>query len=1795
MKAALSAAAAAAAAAAAEESEAAGELQALLERVLGPLAGSDDTEAVSEALGWCRSLLAGGEPWDGFVQAVRAYDPATLCGLVWTANFVAYRCRTCGISPCMSLCAECFHQGEHAGHDYNMFRSQAGGACDCGDGNVMREAGFCKRHRIKSSSEVPSVPKDLLIMSELVLPQFIFCLIQYLREGYNEPVLDLPSEKELHKVLQMLEPHISFLEDLTKMGGAMRSVLTQVLTNQQYYKSHSSGGGENTCSKKSHEKYLIALNGSGLTFAEDKLACGMQDQAAGASASVVQGFAGSTPASGQGDSSDEEDQDGNQGVGKCKRVKLSTTTKDQSIMDVLKHKCFLEELLFWTIKYEFPQKMVTFLLNMLPDQDYKIAFTKTFVQHYAFIMKTLKKSHESDTMSNRIVHISVQLFSNEELARQVTEECQLLDIMVTVLLYMMESCLIKSELQDEENSLHVVVNCGEALLKNNTYWPLVSDFINILSHQSVAKKFLEDHRLLVTWMNFVSFFQGMNLNKRELNEHVEFESQTYYAAFAAELEACAQPMWGLLSHCKIRETQEYTQNVVRYCLEALQDWFDAINFVDEPTPNQVTFHLPLHRYYAMFLSKAVKCQELDLDSLLPDQEMLMKLMVHPLQIQASLSEIHSNMWVRNGLQIKGQAMTYVQSHFCNSMIDPDIYLLQVCASRLDPDYFISSVFERFKVVDLLTMASQHQNTVLDSEHERSMLEGALTFLVILLSLRLHLGMTDDEILRAEMVAQLCMNDRTHKNPNPKSGIIPGSLSFESMLSAVADFKAPVFEAGGSMQQGMYTPKAEIWDEEFDPVMVILRTVYRRDVHLKQSGKVHGNPWPPYKKRTHLHSSYKGLMKLLHCKTLHIVLFTLLYKILMDHQNLSEHVLCMVLYLIELGLENSSEQESDEEDSMGGHERCHDSWFPGNNLVSNMRHFINYVRVRVPETAPEVKREPPASTSSDGLATSQCSYFTFKNSGTAQVFSLVAERRKKFQEIINRNTTEASQAVRPKTSMKWSAPGATPQLTTAILEIKESILSLLIKLHHKLSGKQNSYYPPWLDNMDILIQHENPKYFHGDGMTAVERILLKAAFQSRLNKHIIEEICRRVTPTVPPKKISPAEKKTLDKEERQEICPYIMFQLKLMPVSVPIADHIVNGHLVKCKPLEKHVNISGDGLWAVKTSGAEHLQTGTEVNTRRQKARERQQKLLAEFASRQKSFMETAMDVESPDADIAMEIATAEEHVSEAIYDCVICGQSGPSTEERPTGLVVLLQASSVLGQCRNTTEPKKLPTSEKEQIYPNDTCAAIFETRLATLQQFFKDNDQVLQGFAVDKGEFTCPLCRQFANSVLPCYPGNNVERNLCQCHSTKNMQELIKEVEELQEQLGTFPSETNLSKEMESVMKDIKNTTQKKYTDYSKTPGSPDNDFLFMYSVARTNLELELVHRGGNLCLGGASTAGKRSCLHQLFHILAMHMRLYSIDSAYNPWKKLTRLIQDEELEMCSEDQPEVPVLYKDVPSLLLIQILTMPQPLRKEHFLCIIKVLFTLLYIQALVALSVKCSPEDKMTWMNSGALKKNASDAEQPCQVLLSHVISELLKGKVYEQEQEETEDMDSSSAWCLHSIETYLQQFCLPFLRITSLLQHHLFGGELPSCQEDEEFTVLANCLGLLPSSFQSSEFPSASCLDWSVSAFDIISQWCSELVSFADKHPTQIKHSQNCGAGTGIFLLINASVIIIIRGHRFCLWGSVYLDAHGEEDRDLRRGKPLYICKERYKMLEQQWVSHTFDHINKRWGPHYNGL
>jgi E3 ubiquitin-protein ligase UBR3 len=115
---------------------------------------------------------------------VKQFDTSSVCGLVWNVNYVAYRCRTCALSPCMSICAECFKNGDHQGHDFNMFRSGAGGACDCGDECVMSSKGFCKSHSTDNSVVQNGPPGELIKCCEVILSNLLYRLLQHFRTLY---------------------------------------------------------------------------------------------------------------------------------------------------------------------------------------------------------------------------------------------------------------------------------------------------------------------------------------------------------------------------------------------------------------------------------------------------------------------------------------------------------------------------------------------------------------------------------------------------------------------------------------------------------------------------------------------------------------------------------------------------------------------------------------------------------------------------------------------------------------------------------------------------------------------------------------------------------------------------------------------------------------------------------------------------------------------------------------------------------------------------------------------------------------------------------------------------------------------------------------------------------------------------------------------------------------------------------------------------------------------------------------------------------------------------------------------------------------------------------------------------------------------------------------------------------------------------------------------------------------------------------------------------------------------------
>ena len=79
-------------------------------------------------------------------------------------------------------------------------------------------------------------------------------------------------------------------------------------------------------------------------------------------------------------------------------------------------------------------------------------------------------------------------------------------------------------------------------------------------------------------------------------------------------------------------------------------------------------------------------------------------------------------------------------------------------------------------------------------------------------------MSESNLTRLEMLTLLCMSDRTHSQlmdlMPEKCGLTGHAKDFEPTLKDIAEYRAPNFEAGGTMQQGMYIPKGKILYSKF---------------------------------------------------------------------------------------------------------------------------------------------------------------------------------------------------------------------------------------------------------------------------------------------------------------------------------------------------------------------------------------------------------------------------------------------------------------------------------------------------------------------------------------------------------------------------------------------------------------------------------------------------------------------------------------------------------------------------------------------------------------------------------------------------------------------------------------------------------------------------------------------------------------------------------------------------------------------------------------------------------------------
>ena len=241
------------------------------------------------------------------------------------------------------------------------------------------------------------------------------------------------------------------------------------------------------------------------------------------------------------------------------------------------------------------------------------------------------------------------------------------------------------------------------------------------------------------------------------------------------------------------------------------------------------------------------------------------------------------MWVRNGMQMRGQAMTFVQNHFCSSFSDADLFLIQCLSTKLEPTLFMNILLERFHLTRLLAdlinkreknkliqssksneiisnivdemldefdaSASTSTGTIttakattptsssmdnLEASHQASMLIGSFTLIAQILLIKPNLKLKSYSLTRTEIVNLLCISDRTfsqiEENLPDICSLTSAKKYIQPILDNCAEFLHPTLDALsiGSLKQGRYKPNDDVWLYEYDPLYVMLRSVKRRE-------------------------------------------------------------------------------------------------------------------------------------------------------------------------------------------------------------------------------------------------------------------------------------------------------------------------------------------------------------------------------------------------------------------------------------------------------------------------------------------------------------------------------------------------------------------------------------------------------------------------------------------------------------------------------------------------------------------------------------------------------------------------------------------------------------------------------------------------------------------------------------------------------------------------------------------------------------------------------------------------------
>ncbi|CAM0878719.1 unnamed protein product [Alopecurus aequalis] len=1352
--------------------------------------------------------------------------------------------------------------------------------------------------------------------------------------------------------------------------------------------------------------------------------------------------------------------------------------------------------------------------------------------------------------------------------------------------------------------------------------------------------------------------------------------------------------------------------------------------VFDVSSQETSFHIPLHRMLSLLLRKAMKkCFGEDAKpeecSAVQSSEFFTQVlrgcepygfssivMEHPLRVRVFCAQVRAGMWRKNG------DAAILSAEWLEQGLESDLFLLQCCAALSSPEFFVKTIQERFGLSNYTSLDLAEQN-----EHEPVLMQEMLIFLVQLVKERRFCGRSTADNLKRELIYKLAVGDATHSQI-VKS--LPRDLSSSEHLQNVLDSLA-VYSNPSGMKQGKYVLRKTFWKELdlYHPrwnsrEIQIAEERYHR--FCKVSALNAQLPqWTP------VFSPLRDISNIATSKAvLQIVRAVLFYAVYTDASSASrapDNVLVMGLHLLWLALDICESESQVYADQHGMDIVQHDaeSWVVLSSYADETFPILIYSTELVSPESDKVKNE--------SLLTLLVSLMrkykeendsTFSGSKYCNIPSLVESLLKKFAKL-------------------------SKQCTSALRQMAPQVLP---SIPDHASTKQNLGSS---DSMDKKAKARQRQAAIMAKMRAEQSKFAESMKSSGNEAHSVPtfEPDASSSTAVASEDTRPVCSLCRDSDSKSPLCYLILLQKSRLATFVemgnPSWDNLsqadkTSGSISR----EKSTDSSGAG-----SSSSEELVRDSTVEVVSTDLDNMEVDALLDFSNEQHPLIRylpcfpSGHVIGNVDGSISLE--TIEADVYKSIVNDLVGIQDGEqtlstsnhvagsktSTSPRSSVLgtyVTCLSTKYRLSSLSDMASKSSATVTIRNRFGPVD-CDGIHisscghavhqechDRYLFSLKQRYIRRLGFEGGHIVDPdlGELLCPVCRRFANSILPASPDlssitrkamptvqtmqpeaaattSDVTINNSQFPRALALLESAKKIVGQSTFLKAFPGNVNDTTEP-ALDPSLRRLTMLYYPRSKSSFWQSErlSPSLFLWETLRYSvISTEIASRGRM----PSYSPQPKSCLESLRSelnsssgfILSLLFRVSHSARVLNRREVLLRYegIQLLAGSICSgisgdkdlldatkrkgtllpvvdrESEGEIfpdiqfwkqcadPVLAQDPFSSLMSALFCLPVQVltSTEFFVPVVHLFYIVCVIQALITcygeeafdrssfrdcllndvcqemsgydiareyfvskyIDPSCNSKDMVRRLTHPYLRR--------C-VLLWELLKSSSSAPLY----------DSSNIW--EGSQLYLDSSTAEGINSSLAMEldgvrelENLFQIQpLDLILKDERVHMLAlrwsqhfcedyrsrKYRGLLFSTpavpFRLMQLPAVyqvlleryvkmQCPDCgSVPDEPALCLLCGKLCSPSWKPCCRtgkcLNHASQCGAGVGIFLLVRKTTILLQRSARLAFWPSLYLDAFGEEDHEMQRGKPLYLSQERYAALTHLVASHSLDRTSE---------